>query len=190
MLTVYFDGACEWHVWADGSKHRNPGGIATYGWLISKSGSQLAYGYGEVGRGGTISNNIAEYKALIKSLEAIRDLGLNGNDLTILGDSQLIVNQVNGHWAINKDHLRQLKQHACNLLDSFNSQKTISWIPREQNQAADDLSKKAYQEAKRRDGQPWDKRFRVVTSQALRVPGGGQALRVPGGGQEPETERC
>ncbi len=162
-FTVYFDGSCE---------PKNPGGIATYGWLIiNESGSRLAYGYGEVGRGGTISNNVSEYQALIKSLEAVRDLGLNNSELTILGDSQLIVNQVNGHWAINKDHLRQLKLQACSLLDSFNSQKIISWIPREQNQHADDLSKLAYTEAKRRDGQPWDKRFRIMTSQ-------------------PETEQC
>ena len=160
MITVFFDGACEF--WQG---KRNPGGIATYGWLIQKDSQVIARGYGEVGRGSDISNNVAEYEALIKSLEAVRDLGLNGNELTILGDSQLIVNQVNGHWAITKDHLYQLKNRVSKLLDSLNSQKTISWIPRKQNQDADDLSKMAYQEAKRRDGQPWDKRFRVATSQ-------------------------
>ena len=162
-LTVYFDGACEWHTWADGSKHRNPGGIATYGWLIRNGTSpRLAYGYGEVGRGGTISNNVAEYEAFIKALEAIRDLDLGNQELLIHGDSKLVINQVNDHWAINKPHLQEFKNRVSSLLDEFPNQTSIQWIPGEQNQEADDLSKLAYNIARREgDKGAWDKRFKV-----------------------------
>ena len=167
-LTVYFDGACEWHTWADGSKHRNPGGIATYGWLIYQDEVKIANGYGEVCRGSGATNNKAEYMALIKSLEAVKDLALE-HDLEydyieVRGDSQLVIRQLMGVYAVNSDNLRDLYEQAKKLVRKAKG--ILQWIPREQNQEADDLSKLAYDIARREgDRGPWDKRFKVAAAQ-------------------------
>jgi len=154
MITVFFDGACEF--WCG---KRNPGGLATYGWLIHDGKQVIAKGYGEVGRGQGMTNNIAEYTALIRAMEAYSVLKLPNYPL-IQGDSQLVIKQVSGEWQVKSEGLMPLVEKASKLVMGCK----LQWIPREQNQAADDLSKLAYGLAKRGDGQPWDKRFRVTAN--------------------------
>ena len=150
MITIYFDGACEYNP-ANGK--RNPGGIATFGWLIKQDDKTIAWGYGEIKRGEGATNNLAEYHALINALQAAKDLSIKPQ--AIKGDSQLVVNQVNGEWAINKPHLAQLASQAKKLTSV-----KLTWIPREQNEEADNLSKKAYQISKSQKDQPWSIRLK------------------------------
>lgn len=161
--TIHFDGACELN---PTNGRRNPGGIATYGWLIKQGGRHLAHGYGEAARGEGSSNNVAEYTALIKALQAARDLGILDQITVVQGDSQLVVNQVNGLWNCNKEHLFELRKQARALLPSL---VRLRWVPREQNEEADELSKKAYAEALKRDGGPWGVRLksRVVVKEMV-----------------------
>lgn len=140
---IFFDGACE---------PKNPGGIATFGWLIKQDDQIVAWGYGEAKRGEGTTNNLAEYHALLSALQAAQDLAIHPT--SIQGDSQLVVNQVNGSWRINKPHLAEL----ANRVKEFNPP-PLGWIPREQNEAADKLSRKAYQIAQTKDG-PWSVRFK------------------------------
>lgn len=142
--TLYFDGACE---------PKNPGGIATFGWLIFQADKRLAWGYGEAKRGEGATNNLAEYYALLHALQAAKDLSITPD--IIKGDSQLVVNQVNGQWAINKPHLAALVSEVKELNPIL-----LTWIPREQNEAADSLSRKAYQIARTKNGEPWNLRFK------------------------------
>lgn len=154
MTTVInFDGACELNP-ANGK--RNPGGIATYGWLIKKDDLLLAYGLGEAARGENATNNLAEYTALICALEAAHDLRVEPDE--IRGDSQLVVNQVNGEWRVNKPHLADLCQRAQQLIRDY----VLVWVPREQNQEADDLSKKAYEISRQSNNGSWYSRKRLV----------------------------
>ena len=168
MYTIHFDGACEHN--PDNGK-RNPGGIATYGWLIKKDNQRIAWGNGEACRGDGASNNVAEYVAFIEAIHAVIALNIN-DDLTILGDSQLIVNQINGNWNINKPHLRILCEQAQSLLDELPLQKTIQWIPREQNEEADTLSKSAYKKSLTTNKQPWTNRQRKLTHDQPHAPTG------------------
>lgn len=150
---LFFDGACEWY-----NGKRNPGGIATFGWLIKQNDKRIAWGYGEVARGNGATNNIAEYHALIEGLKAAKDLGIFGDtEIQIKGDSQLAISQVKGEWRCNKAHLRNLRDEVRNLMNPVD---TITWVPREQNQEADDLSKKAYQISLREKQSIWSERFR------------------------------
>ncbi len=56
LMVVNIDGLCE---------PVNPGGIATYGYVIrDESGSLIAKKSGVVGKGAGMSNNVAEYAAL------------------------------------------------------------------------------------------------------------------------------
>ena len=87
-VKCYFDGLTE---------PVNPGGIGAYGYVIEVDGQVLIEGKGVIGKGRMISNNVAEYSALIALLEKLAELNLR-NDVIIMGDSQLVINQMSGAW--------------------------------------------------------------------------------------------
>lgn len=140
-LKLYFDGACE---------PKNPGGYATYGWLVRsaednavvKTGCGVAWGPGH----DYATNNMAEYAALGYALKFLADAGWKG-ELAIYGDSQLVVKQVTGDWACNKEHLQKVRERVLVLMKSVGDPVSIEWIPREENEAADALSRVAYEQA-------------------------------------------
>lgn len=140
-LRIHFDGACE---------PKNPGGWATYGFVITdsadgtviKAQGGLAYKQGHK----MATNNCAEYAALGFALKFLEEEKWKGT-LEIFGDSKLVVEQVNDNWACNKDHLQILRERVWSLLKAVGEQWTIAWVPREENEAADTLSRSAYEEA-------------------------------------------
>jgi ribonuclease HI len=75
-----------------------------------------------------ITNNEAEYLAVIKALEDNHD-----NEIEVLSDSELIVNQLNHNYAIKNNRLRELAQQVWKLAEG--RKVTYSWVPREQNRA-------------------------------------------------------
>jgi len=141
MIKIYFDGACE---------PVNPGGTGSYGWLI-KNGDMVLAREGEIiGSGEGMTNNIGEYTGLIKALEALQCINIQKEKIEIFGDSSLVCNMVSKKWGWNKKktkwiphedapHLKPLLDRALSLLASYKFE--IKWIPREQNQEADKLSK-------------------------------------------------
>lgn len=131
----YVDGLCE---------PKNPGGVACYGWVGYWQGKRVREGKGVIGEGQGMTNNLAEYSALIAALEHLAAKGYCG-EVEFKGDSQLLINQMRGEWNINKQHLRELNQKAQRLARQF-SKVIYTWIPREQNEEADRLSRIAYQE--------------------------------------------
>jgi ribonuclease HI len=80
------------------------------------------------------TNNDAEYTGLIIGLQKAKELGIT--KLAIKGDSNLVVNQVLGKWKVNHDRLRQLC-HEAQMLYHQLQEKSLTWIPREQNKLAD-----------------------------------------------------
>lgn len=133
--TLYFDGSCQ---------PRNPGGHATYGWvLLDADGDEVHSDCGHVCSGEGATNNVAEYAALLRGLEwAAGNKTARLQSLRLLGDSQLVVNTVAGKWRCKKPHLQRLLRQIQQLL--FRREWTIGWIPREENSRADELSNKAY----------------------------------------------
>lgn len=129
----YVDGLCE---------PKNPGGVACYGWVGYWKGKKARQGFGVIGEGQGMTNNLAEYTALIEAMKHLQNKGYTGA-VEFRGDSQLIVNQMSGEWRINKDHLRQLNRQAQEIAKTFESV-SYTWVPREQNEEADALSRKAY----------------------------------------------
>ena len=141
MIEIYFDGACE---------PINPGGTASYGYLIKNNGQTIKKESKIIGKGAGMTNNLAEYHGLVSALKTLKTLRLS-DSLTIYTDSKLVFNMVAKNWGWNKNktvwhphkehpHLKKLLFEALALLENFKYQ--IKWIPREQNQQADDLSKK------------------------------------------------
>jgi ribonuclease HI len=143
MLTIHFDGACE---------PVNPGGVATCGWVIDDDNGELASGCKMVKHGAGATNNLAEWCALGLALRWVLD-NANGQytGLRILGDSMLVIKQLKGQWKCNKEHLRELRDRCKEILREITCPWTATWIPREQNERADELSRRAYFEATGRE---------------------------------------
>jgi len=77
--------------------------------------------------GEQVTNNEAEYDALIAALEAILQRLLDADAdpatarLDMRGDSQLVINQVLGQWRCNHQRLRVRRDRARELLQQFGS---------------------------------------------------------------------
>ena len=89
------------------------------------------------------THNVAEYTALIKGIEWIRE-NLEGRKLEILGDSQLVIRHLTGEYRVSSPRMKPLYEKACSALAGF--EWNANWIPREQNAIADELSERAYRE--------------------------------------------
>jgi|688.fasta_scaffold674636_2 ribonuclease HI len=86
------------------------------------------------------TNNEAEYSALILGLTEALKLGIT--NLQIEGDSNLVIQQVQGKWKVKAPHIVPYRSKANSLLAKFKSY-SLSHIPREENTDADSLSKEA-----------------------------------------------
>ncbi|XP_058078623.1 uncharacterized protein LOC131226947 [Magnolia sinica] len=82
------------------------------------------------------TNNVAEYEACIAGQrEAII---LNVKKLQVFGDSQLIINQINGNWETKDENLIPYHVYRENLIEDF-KEITFFYMPRVKNQFADAL---------------------------------------------------
>jgi ribonuclease HI len=135
-LTAWFDGACE---------PQNPGGHGTYGIVIAASddGAILVTDRGYIGHGEGITNNVAEYTALIEALDYVHEHA-PAAQVTVHGDSQLVIRQLTGEYRVKSERLQSLWREATQLARDLNI--TFEWVPREQNEHADGLSRRAYHE--------------------------------------------
>jgi ribonuclease HI len=131
-VTVYIDGLAQ---------PRNPG-VGTYGYVIYDGTEKLAEGSGLAGRG--VTSNFAEYTAFAEALKKVKALGLAG-DLLVKSDSQLLVGQMGEGWKVKGGMYIEKLKEARDLLREFGSIR-FEWIPREQNEEADLLTRVAYEE--------------------------------------------
>lgn len=131
-------------VWIDGlCGPVNPGGTACIGYVIKNGGVTIVEGAYVVGKGVEMTNNVAEYTALIYALKEIKRLGLENKFLTIRSDSQLLVNQMNRKWAVKAPLIVSLYKLAKDLVNRLHYR--VEWIPREENEEADRLTRLAYE---------------------------------------------
>jgi len=124
------------HVYFDGASRGNPGPGAV-GWCLVTSDGIAAEGGERIGR---VTNNQAEYAALIRALEAADEYGFD--EIDVRGDSELIVKQVRGEWNANDPELREKRVRVRELLDRFDRW-SLGHVPREINARADDLANEA-----------------------------------------------
>lgn len=108
-------------VYVDGSGGPNGG----YGYFVKETG----YSFYE--RMPDVTNNQAEYMAVISALERFMD---SDEEVTIFSDSKNTVNQLNHEFAINNERLRELARQAWGMIGRFPNL-TITWIPRKENLA-------------------------------------------------------
>jgi ribonuclease HI len=118
----------------DGGARGNPG-PAGAGVVIhdDEGAAQLEAGF-YLGR---MTNNVAEYTALLRALEASRRL--SAEQLLIHSDSELLVKQINGEYRVRNPGLQSLFDEAMSRLRGF-SKWTVRHVRREGNARADELA--------------------------------------------------
>ncbi len=117
----------------DGGSRGNPGPAAAGFVLTDPAGTQLQAKGIFIGRA---TNNVAEYTAIVKALEAAKQIG--AKRVTVFSDSELLVKQVNGEYRVKSEQLRPLFQQARKLLGEFENWK-VQHVAREKNKEADKL---------------------------------------------------
>lgn len=124
-------------VYIDGGSRGNPGPAAAGYCINNSAGLKIEAKAFFLGR---TTNNVAEYTALVKALEAARQIGIK--KLTVFSDSELLVRQINGQYKVKSEQIKPLFQQASCLLEHFDNWK-IQHITREKNKEADKLVNQA-----------------------------------------------
>lgn len=87
-----------------------------------------------------MTNNEAEYAGLMMALELAAQL--NARSIEIKLDSEVVINQMAGHFSVNSPKLKVMHQQACVLARVF-ARVIYTHIPRERNALADALAGEA-----------------------------------------------
>ena len=123
-------------VYADGASRGNPGLAGAGAVLVLPDGQTFRLGRFL----GVQTNNVAEYQGVILGLEKATELGVRVLD--VRADSMLTMMQLKGEWKIRNEGLKPLFERARQLINRFDDI-TFRHVPREQNQAADEMSNRA-----------------------------------------------
>nr|XP_004240690.1 uncharacterized protein LOC101246060 [Solanum lycopersicum] len=129
---VIHDNDQGWKLFFDGASNRKGVGIGAV--LMSESGeyypisAQLRF---------YCTNNMSEYKACILGLRLAVDMGIQ--NLLVLGDSDLLVHQIQGEWETRDPKLIPYQHCLQGLCQRFMSIK-FRHIPRMHNEIADALA--------------------------------------------------
>jgi len=160
-------------LYLDGASRGNPG-PAGIGIVVKDASGRIIAEISEfIGRG---TNNVAEYRALIRALEEAAALG--ARQIVVRSDSELLVRQLKGEYKVKSPDLSPLYLEAHRLLKAF-AKAAVERIPRGENAAADALANRALDASA---PEPASLEF-----SALIEPGGaGFSARVPALGLEVE----
>lgn len=129
-------GDSAWRAWFDGSARPNPGRCGLGALLEGPTGQSIELSLD----GGHGNSSEAEYRALNAVLRAAIEHG--ATELVVLGDSQVVIDDVNAPDCASAPALRALRAEALALLARL-PQARLRWIPRHKNLRADALSQRA-----------------------------------------------
>ena len=121
----------------DGGARGNPG-PAAIGVIVRDETGGVLLERGE--KIGSATNNVAEYKALILGIELAKELG--ADQVEMIGDSELIVKQVQGKYKVKNEGMKPLHAEAKAALAGFDSWE-IRHVKRELNKDADRIVNEA-----------------------------------------------
>jgi ribonuclease HI len=117
----------------DGGSRGNPG-PAAIGVVVSDSDGAVLEEVAE--RIGVATNNVAEYRALLKGLE--RAAALGASEIELVNDSELVARQITGAYKVKHPAMKPLYAEAVTALRQFERARIRS-VPRAQNVRADEL---------------------------------------------------
>jgi len=129
IVKIFIDGACQ--------PNPGSGGVGVH-IILNESEETYSRPLKNI-----VTNNIAEYEALILSLKLILDKDITAEEIQIFSDSKLICMQFNNQWKCRDAKLLPLLKQAIELHSRIKSPLNLSLIPREENVVADKLAKSA-----------------------------------------------
>ncbi len=134
-------------LYTDGGARGNPGSAGVGIVIADESGKVLKEDYQAIG---TATNNEAEYRAVILGLETLKKKfgkeKLTSAEIEVRLDSELVTEQLSGHYQINEKTLQLLFMTIWNLRVTIFHKIRFTHIPRAQNAHADRLANKAMDE--------------------------------------------
>lgn len=131
-------------IYTDGGALNNPG-EAAIAYVIYQD-EKLIFKYSQ--RIGIATNNFAEYQALVKALEKVKELLQQSSYQSVekiycYADSSLMVNQLNGLYKVKNADIRMFIIKVRVLEQEIKIPLIYTNIPREKNRLADSLVKQA-----------------------------------------------
>jgi ribonuclease HI len=124
-------------VHVDGGARGNPG-PAAIGVVVSDSEGTVVDELAE--RIGVATNNVAEYRALLRGLE--RAAALGAREIKLVNDSELVARQLTGAYKVKHPAMKPLYEQAMSALRGFDRW-SIRSVPRAQNARAHELVNQA-----------------------------------------------
>lgn len=116
----------------DGGARGNPG-IAAYAFILQDAKGTIADGGRCIG---VATSNVAEYSALVHGLAVCLDVGLE--DVQVESDSELLVRQMTGVYAVRSPAILDLHREASRLVQRAGTVH-FSHVKRGKNEQADSL---------------------------------------------------
>lgn len=126
-----------WLVYIDGASLGNPGRSGAGMVAIDEQGNELWRDSVHLGQ---MTNNMAEYEALIHTLR--KAIAASIDSVIIYTDSLLVANQMKGAYRVRNGNMQMYFQKALALVTRL-PHFEIHHIAREQNRVADRLAKQA-----------------------------------------------
>lgn len=120
-------------VHVDGGARGNPG-PAAIGVVVSDADGTVVDELAETI--GVATNNVAEYRAVLKGIE--RAAALGARRVELINDSELVARQLQGVYKVKHPAMKPLHEQAIAALRGFSGW-TIRNVPRAQNARADAL---------------------------------------------------
>jgi ribonuclease HI len=125
----------------DGGARGNPG-PAAIGVVVRDADGEIVEAAGETI--GAATNNVAEYRALLRGIELAAVHG--ATELELVGDSELVVRQIEGRYKVKHADMKELHAQAKAALADFDGW-SIRHVKRAQNADADRLVNEALDHA-------------------------------------------
>ncbi|KAM2517434.1 hypothetical protein PS1_032329 [Malus domestica] len=126
-----------WKLYFDGSHTQKASGAGII--IVNPQGVYHYYSFLLDYQGNT--NNRAEYEALIIGLEILMDLG--AVEVEVFGDSELVINQLNGEFKCRHITMAGYYLAATQLLSFWDSEISVNHVPRGSNLAANEMAQLA-----------------------------------------------
>lgn len=136
----------------DGSiRPKNPGGYAGGGYVVRSLQKHIKTGYVDLGQSPEMTNNIAEYAAVLASLEYLVDNNLIDHCIFVRTDSNLVVHQLNKKYKCYNKNLKIYRDKIWELVKKF-KEVHFQWVPRKDNTEADAASRVPYERFQKSQG--------------------------------------
>jgi len=121
-------------IYCDGGSRGNPG-EAAYGFVVFNNEKKVLYAEGK--RIGIATNNVAEYTAVVKALQWVKENDQQVSSIAFFFDSTLVTNQLKGYFKVKNEGLRAMVFTIKKMEKELGIPISYQSVPRELNKDAD-----------------------------------------------------